>query len=785
MPYEVKFAEAVEKALASEDVAKAVAQSSRVDIDYVRQQLRQDEVEVLGLIAPLLQTYADIERSVVEIEDEHEKILNAPGPAETLILLSAYLFFAVIVFGISWLAGAAYPGNFLRATASGWTWQRWLVTAIGTGLAITGIMAVGSRTRRPAIIAKIATDPRLPSRKKELVSQRDRIDGQVEELVLANAFELLGQFRPPFFQARLVQEGDLPPAGSKRIKVTSPRGLSEVVDQAHETPTEARREILELLNRLPGASIGLSGPRGAGKTTILRSLTAANLPLRGKTGIAIYTAAPVEYDARDFLLHLFATLCRQVLKTYDSSEDETNDGAGANGPGDPAWADRLAPLAPLLVWVGFSFSVVALGLALAIESWAKDSGASSAFLKTLELKPGSLLLFGLSTFLTGLALKLYSSSLALPLPILRLIRSLFAPTWNRGDPPPEPEPELVRNTRRQLRDIRFQRSFTSGWSGAIKVPALDISETRSTALAQRQESLPELVDRFNSYVRKVAAEHGAVIIAVDELDKLKGAEEAEQFINSVKSIFAIPNCFYLISVSEDALSAFERRGLSLRDAFDSAFDDIRYIGYKQLPEARQMLLRRVLNLPDPFLCLCHILSGGLPRDLIRIARAMFQSASQSGPAASLTNVARALVKQEAAAKIRASRTAMRSIALEPEAGAFASALAALEERQLNRRAYRKMLDSLVAAPRPDADPVAFAKLSSIQRELKAYLEFLLVTLELSTLLATRQGWRMASERLVERLARARQSLESSVSVGTLQVQAVQDAIAKAEVARAP
>ncbi|WP_207780816.1 hypothetical protein [Caulobacter radicis] len=63
------------------------------------------------------------------------------------------------------------------------------------------------------------------------------------------------------------------------------------------------------------------------------------------------------------------------------------------------------------------------------------------------------------------------------------------------------------------------------------------------------------------------------MIGIDELDKLKSSKEAEQFLNGVKSVFNIPGCYFLISVSEHALATFERRGLGFRDAFDSGDPD--------------------------------------------------------------------------------------------------------------------------------------------------------------------------------------------------------------------
>jgi hypothetical protein len=76
----------------------------------------------------------------------------------------------------------------------------------------------------------------------------------------------------------------------------------------------------------------------------------------------------------------------------------------------------------------------------------------------------------------------------------------------------------------------------------------------------------------------------------------------------------------MVSVSDDALMAFERRGIPLRDAFDSSFDEIVRMGRLTYAESRRLLYRRIIGLSEPYIGLCHVLSGGIPRDLIRAAR---------------------------------------------------------------------------------------------------------------------------------------------------------------------
>lgn len=85
---------------------------------------------------------------------------------------------------------------------------------------------------------------------------------------------------------------------------------------------------------------------------------------------------------------------------------------------------------------------------------------------------------------------------------------------------------------------------------------------------------------------------GCVVIGIDELDKISGAEQAQRFVNELKAILGVPHCYYLISVSDDALAAYEMRGLPVRDAFDSAFDEVIHVRYLDLEGSLRLLKKR-------------------------------------------------------------------------------------------------------------------------------------------------------------------------------------------------
>jgi hypothetical protein len=213
---------------------------------------------------------------------------------------------------------------------------------------------------------------------------------------------------------------------------------------------------------------------------------------------------------------------------------------------------------------------------------------------------------------------------------------------------------LVERARGWLHELRFQQSFSAGWSGSLKLPiGIEGSLNQATSIAQKQYTLPEIVKEYGELIKMIShVDSTRVIIAIDELDKIESSDAAQRFMNEIKALFGLPNCFYLVSVSENALSSFERRGLPLRDTFDSAFDTMIYVGYLDRERAFNLIRRRVVGMPIPFLAFCYAVSGGLPRDLIRVCRDIFEYEEVHGTS-DLTPTCRSLIMHDLASKTRA------------------------------------------------------------------------------------------------------------------------------------
>ncbi len=362
------------------------------------------------------------------------------------------------------------------------------------------------------------------------------------------------------------------------------QGLEQLADHEREISTQATERLAASMATLASGSIGLSGPRGAGKTALIYSFTegSATLPF-AKSRRGFVVAAPVRYDAREFVLHLFARLCEEVL--------------GETGVAD-MYRRRILGLQVRR----------RRGAALAL-------GAAGALL----LAAGAVVIIARQTAprgpqQTGIVFLFLGAAVS--------AAAVFLWQWagRQRAHSAEGKDTPLRLAEEHLQEIRYQQTLEAGWSGGLQLPlGITFGAASELSLERAVMTLPEVIDRFKRYAASLAA-NSYWVIGIDELDKMESEEAARRFLNDIKGVFGVQGCYYLVSVSEDAMSSFERRGLPFRDVFDSSFDAVERVGYLTFDESKAVLARRVLGLPTPFHALCHCLSGGLPRDLIRVAR---------------------------------------------------------------------------------------------------------------------------------------------------------------------
>jgi hypothetical protein len=320
-------------------------------------------------------------------------------------------------------------------------------------------------------------------------------------------------------------------------------------DPEYAVTTDAMRKVSDASRTITAGSIGISGPRGAGKSTILTKLDTRIDRTKTERDIRVYVSAPVDYDAREFIIHLFTELCVKVL----------------------AEAPPLSPIA----------------------------GQTRRQLSRLRF---------LSTYSNSWAPSLVPSVLLAPLGLAGLAGALGGLAWTPGRQKAEQPvglPAIVEQFRAYSGQAAEWARSDHGRSG------------RKSNEDDKKGGQPD---------EKGGQSEGRVIICIDEMDKIRDSDRAVQFLNGIKAIFDVPGCLYLVSVSEDAMAIFASQTPAIKTAFDSAFDEIIRVEPMTFKEARELLDLRVTGVPLPFLALCHVLAGGVPRELIRASRSLYQVA---------------------------------------------------------------------------------------------------------------------------------------------------------------
>jgi soluble cytochrome b562 len=112
-------------------------------------------------------------------------------------------------------------------------------------------------------------------------------------------------------------------ATAPRMRAASLDGLRSAVDDDKVVATEAFSQMTSKLQQRSEGSFGIAGPRGVGKTTLMKYLAVGpglgprdgaqgSGAAAGKPCLGVLVSAPVRYQAREFVLYLYAELCKAL-----------------------------------------------------------------------------------------------------------------------------------------------------------------------------------------------------------------------------------------------------------------------------------------------------------------------------------------------------------------------------------------------------------------------------------------------------------------------------------------
>ncbi|WP_426566263.1 hypothetical protein ACPPVT_06855 [Angustibacter sp. McL0619] len=351
-------------------------------------------------------------------------------------------------------------------------------------------------------------------------------------------------------------------------------------DYAKDTiPGRTQLEVEDLIREHRTTAIGIAGPRGVGKTTIMRRLP-SDLP----DHVVVYVPVPVYYSAADFVHHVHV----QVAQAVRDSQP----------PEPPASRGRLRRAAP-----GIGIAVAFLLLLGAVDLIMPDD--PFAFVLPHDVSNGLLVLMASIAVLVSVPLG------------LRWWDEEVRERAEQGSPG-----SARQLAERQLRWLTYRSTLQTSHRWSLPLAKATFESSTGRTVEERELSHPDAVDAFRRFAREYGQLDGVqpLVVTVDELDKISDPQKAVELVNGAKDLLHIDGTHFVVSVSEEALAGYALRGLEVRDVFDSTFDVVLEVKPLSAHDSLALLERRVLDFPVPVGLLCHCVSGGLPRDLIRSAR---------------------------------------------------------------------------------------------------------------------------------------------------------------------
>ena len=641
----------VEEALADPAVVRALANEQLQREDARRSLLANDSLTGRIRIEQDRSVSVDEHRSRPAV---HQLVRLANLPAGHYGWLATV---AVLDVGYISLMRAAWPLLPLP-------WR--VVVVIGfISVAVLSARTVGRQA--PGVLGwtgdETATEPH-----PDLLRFGDRHEYLLAEIVVPAVHEFVRANRSVRFGTRLVH-ADI-------------GGLDEA-DDGETVLTAGAERLRRIIERAGSGAVALAGSRGVGKTTAIRAVQQGRLSAGGSRPLVVMASAPANYEARDFVLHLHALLCRTVIDKADFAlYPLLSDGPGGRWAAVRRSAGRVGRFLAfalvcgglaLLLWGGSP--VTALHEVAALGSAAVAGLPSSAEVLWTGQPAAHRIAWGL------LGLVALRGALALVIaPVELLVRYFRRRSHDELF-------HLRKMALEQLAETRFLQTHTSGWSGKLSLPLKgEAGRTWSTQRAEQQLTHPEIVEKLRLFAElssEVLRENGVIdrmVIAIDELDKIGEPEKAQQFINDIKGVFGVPGCLFFVSVSDDAVHNFEQRGLGVRDAFDSAFSEMVRLEHFTLNESRQWVASRVAGVTEQFCYLLHCLSGGLPRDLHRYTVEVIDVAARVHEP-SLAVVAETLVRKDLSSKVHALVAHLGGLEASSEQLAFVAKLLAVRDTE--------------------------------------------------------------------------------------------------------
>jgi hypothetical protein len=421
------------------------------------------------------------------------------------------------------------------------------------------------------------------------------------------------------------------PEGTEKIPRSGMPGLSAVTDEPVILPTSVGDDLDARIVTMSSGCVGISGLRGAGKSTLIQDFCAhrygtpryakprSPAPERAAPilpGLRIMVRAPLRFEAREFLIHQYTCLCRAVLA--DVRFNPTTLTRQLLLPFTPGGRVRLGTLLGALSGAIFFAGCAVLCCLAAGITWPRSLTDEDLFRWEV----------------LGAAVAAVAGMMCIGWRTKRAAREIRQVV------------NLASDAESRLQRLHYQRKDTRTAGGTLSAPmGMQVNLGTSHEFTQQRMSLPELIDDYRDFVQRVVGgleeaeskrEEGGpradvrLVIGIDQMDEIDNPGAACKFLNELSAEFGVSKCVYLLSVSPGTMAAADQRTVPLKTSSSGVFDEVTWVDPFTLPESDLLLCRRVIGLPPVLIALCYVLSGGLPRELLRVARSVVRAVQDTG-----------------------------------------------------------------------------------------------------------------------------------------------------------
>jgi hypothetical protein len=564
------------QAIESDRVLIRTIQDDGIHVDRILQEALAAPELADARVDARLRDISALEQQIVDSHSVVNTLLSAIATISVIALVLGAIATFIISIG-------KWSGHWLDIS------YMWLITA----LTISGVLVfasaalIGARGRRS--IAETEAD---------LAQQQSALVNDLRTLVIVPCYERLISYnfvKPSLDPLSTIRDASFPTRIDFELRVE----------------TDAFREVYALLRQPFGAVVGLAGSRGVGKSELLKafcqdsSITTGSTPLPHSLGV--HLPAPVAYKSDAFLREIVSRVA-QATPGYSRER---------------VVASRQKR--QRAVWILAALSV------LSFFGFGLFYRFSEAYWRAV----GIALLSGAGILAVITIVSLYFSVLAISIPIFSDLVPIPLGLSGAGL---SRSRRIIRAAYSADEQVKYLETLSRQETLSASTKNLAFQQMSTRSISQLPLTEPALVSVLASLIRTLNEAGFSVVIGIDELDKMVEDEKAAEFFTGLKVLFPIEHCSFLLSVSAHAWSQFARRGLPIRDVFDSSLDAVVFVNPLRLRDARRILRRRWPSISDDQVLLCHLISGGLPRELLRAARDLASLGRSRDGGTSLGNI---------------------------------------------------------------------------------------------------------------------------------------------------